>query len=104
MDPRTKNSSFPGFKNGIFLAHVFIPNSHQIGHSRGFKVAILALFLTDFWTLNSGLHRIDHGTHIITNMSQFEGWRKVEDGAVDAAVTVCLSSQIHPYILLIFGV
>ena len=25
-------------------------------------------------------------------MSQFEGWRKVEDGAVDAAVTVYLSS------------
>ena len=27
----------------------------KIRHSKGFKVAILALFLTDFWTLNSGL-------------------------------------------------
>ena len=35
---------------------------------------------------------MDHAIHIIINMCQFEGWRKVEDGAVDAAVTVCLSS------------
>jgi hypothetical protein len=26
----------------------------KIGHFKGFKVAILARFLTDFWTLNSG--------------------------------------------------
>jgi hypothetical protein len=38
---------------------------------------------------------MDHAIHIITNMCQFEGWRKVEDGAVDAAVTVCLSSTFY---------
>jgi hypothetical protein len=35
---------------------------------------------------------MDHAIHIITNVCQFEGWRKVEDEAVDAAITVCLSS------------
>ena len=29
---------------------------------------------------------IDHATHIITNTNQFEGWRKVEDGNIDAVV------------------
>ncbi|KIM92169.1 hypothetical protein PILCRDRAFT_113796 [Piloderma croceum F 1598] len=51
---------------------------------------------TNYLNLNGGraADRIDHAIHIITNMSQFEGWRKVEDGAVDAAVTTWIDRSI----------
>ena len=43
---------------------------------------------SNYLDLNGGgiADSIDHATHIITNTSQFEGWRKVEDGEIDAVV------------------
>jgi hypothetical protein len=46
---------------------------------------------TNYYLNLNGRRAADHDSYI-TNMCQFEGWRKVEDGAVDAAITVCLSS------------
>jgi hypothetical protein len=42
-------------KRTVSAEHVQYSTGWKIGHSKAFKEAILALFLTDFWTLNSGL-------------------------------------------------
>jgi hypothetical protein len=42
-------------KQKMLLRRLWLAAAWKIGHYKGFKVAILALFLTDFWTLNSGL-------------------------------------------------
>jgi hypothetical protein len=43
---------------------------------------------SNYLNLNGGekADSIDHATHIITNTSQFEGWRRVEDGEINAVV------------------
>jgi hypothetical protein len=93
---------------------MFIDDPKPIPHLSTMPIfdgAILAgsILNTNYLNLIGGraADRIDHAIHIITNMSQFEGWRKVEDGAVDAAVTVCLSStffslkfQLGAYVFL----
>jgi hypothetical protein len=48
------------------------------------------LLIARYLDLNGGQQSesggLEGATHVITNTSQFEGWRKVEDGTVDVAV------------------
>ncbi|KIM79910.1 hypothetical protein PILCRDRAFT_548097 [Piloderma croceum F 1598] len=80
---------------------MFIDDPKPIPHLSTMPIfdgAILAgsILNTNYLNLIGGraADRIDHAIHIITNMSQFEGWRKVEDGAVDAAVTTWTNRSI----------
>jgi len=41
-----------------------------------------------------GVESIEGAMHVITNTSQFEGWRRVEDGEVDVVVGLVLEALI----------
>ena len=55
---------------------------------------------SNYLNLNGGraADNIDHATHIITNTSQFEGWRRVEDGEVDAAVVTVRLVSLNAWV------
>ena len=56
---------------------------------------------SNYLNLNGGqaADSIDHATHIITNTSQFEGWRKVEDGDIDAVVVTVRRITLYAGVL-----